>query len=67
MEKQNDYRNKRNIYFKELLKSHAELENNLKMLQENLSKKISIMTRINVCICKNEDSNNCMYTQIKFT
>ena len=34
LEKQNDYRNKRNIEFKNLVKSYAELQNNLKTLEE---------------------------------
>ena len=38
-QKQNDYRNKRNTEYKELLRSCAELENKLKSMEENLSKK----------------------------
>ena len=41
LQKQIDYRNKRNIDFKELLTSYAELQNKLKALEENLSIKDS--------------------------
>ena len=34
--KQNDYRNKRNIEFKDLVRSYAELENKLKALDEKV-------------------------------
>ena len=36
LEKQNDYRNKRNTDFKELLRSYAELENRLKATEEKV-------------------------------
>ena len=36
LEKQNDYRNKRNTEFKDLVRSYAELQNKLKALEENL-------------------------------
>ena len=35
LQKQNDYRNKRNTEFRELLRSYAELQNKLKALKEN--------------------------------
>ena len=35
LQKQNDYRNKRNTEFKNLVKSYAELQNKLKALEEN--------------------------------
>ena len=36
LQKQNDYRNKRNTEFKNLVKSNAELQNKLKSLEEKL-------------------------------
>ena len=36
LQKQNDYRNERNIEFKDLVKSYAELQNKVKALEENL-------------------------------
>ena len=36
LEKQNDYRNKRNTEFKNLFKSYAELQNKLKALEEKI-------------------------------
>ena len=36
LQKQNDYRNKRNIEFKDLVRSYAELEKKLKALEENV-------------------------------
>ena len=38
LQKQNDYRNKRNTDYKELLRSYAELENKLKALKEKVKK-----------------------------
>ena len=35
LQEQNDYRNKRNIEFKDLVKSYAELQKKLKALEEN--------------------------------
>ena len=35
LQKQNDYRNKRNTEFEALVRSYAELENKLKALEEN--------------------------------
>ena len=39
LQKQNDYRNKRNTDFKELLRSHVELQNKLKALEEKVNLK----------------------------
>ena len=36
LEKQNDYRNKRNTEFKKLVKSYAEIQNKLKALEEKI-------------------------------
>ena len=36
LQKQNDYRNKRNTEFKDLVKSYAELRNKLKSLEEKI-------------------------------
>ena len=36
LQKQNDYRNKRNIDYKELLRSYVELQNKLKALEEKV-------------------------------
>ena len=36
LQKQNDYRNKRNTEFKDLVKSYAELQNKLKSLEEKI-------------------------------
>ena len=36
LQKQNDYRNKRNIEFKDLVRSYAELEKKLKALEEKV-------------------------------
>ena len=36
-QKQNDYRNKRNTDFKDLVRSYNELQNRLKTLEENVS------------------------------
>ena len=41
LEKQNDYRNKRNTEFEVLLRSYAELENKLKALEENFKINVS--------------------------
>ena len=41
IEKQNDYKNKRNTDYKELLRSYAELENKLKALEEKVTIKDS--------------------------
>ena len=38
LKKQTDYRNKRNTDYKELLRSYAELENKLKVMEENFIK-----------------------------
>ena len=37
LEKQKDYRNKRNTDYKDLLRSYAELENKLKALKEKVT------------------------------
>ena len=37
LQKQNDYRNKRNTEFKDLVRSYAELENKLKALEEKIT------------------------------
>ena len=37
LQKQNDYRNKRNTEYKDLVRSYAELQNKLKALEENSS------------------------------
>ena len=37
LEKQNDYRNKRNIDYKEILRSYDEIENKLKALEEKVT------------------------------
>ena len=37
LRKQNDYRNKRNTEYKDLVRSYNELENKLKALEEKLS------------------------------
>ena len=36
LQKQNDYRNKRNAEFKDLVESYAELQNKLKSLEEKI-------------------------------
>ena len=38
LQKQIDYRNKRNQYFKEILKSYVELEDKIKALEKNLER-----------------------------